>query len=105
MDRTWIANGRALRILREDAWLSQAELAELSGVSHATISKIEQGRRPYPHNRTLSALATALDVDPHILREAPNGGRPLADLLMERQLKISGARWDLGNDPQQRAFG
>lgn len=105
MDRTWKANGEALRALREEEWFSQAELAERSGVSHATISKIEQGRRPRPHNQTIIALAEALAVDPDILRTSPDGKKRLAQILIERQGDGYGAAWDLRNSQQAALSG
>ena len=55
-----------LRALRERRFLSQRDLEELSGVSHVTISRIEQGyRKPWP--RTARKLAAALGVQPEEL--------------------------------------
>lgn len=108
MDPTWTVNGDAVRALREDAWFSQEELAEISGVSAATISKIEQGRRPQPHPKTMKALAKALKVDPDILRKSPNGEERLAKILRARQVESQGdgfgSGWDLGRAPNQAAF-
>lgn len=108
MDPTWTVNGDAVRALREDAWLSQEGLAEVSGVSAATISKIEQGRRPHPHPKTMKALGKALNVDPDILRESPNGEERLAKILRARQGDGYGAAWDHGRlslgHAQQGAF-
>ncbi|SDW64230.1 Helix-turn-helix domain-containing protein [Amycolatopsis xylanica] len=52
----------ALRRLREDARLTQEQLAEKAGLSTNAISALERGdrKRPYPH--TLNALATALGL-------------------------------------------
>jgi transcriptional regulator with XRE-family HTH domain len=57
-----------LRELREQAVLSQRELAEKAGVSQTTVVKIETGKiRPHP--ATLRKLAAALDVAPASLAE------------------------------------
>lgn len=73
--RTRRADPARLMELREDQWWTQAELAEKSGVSRATIIEIEKGRNPSPHNQTLFALAKALGVNPTELLEArPSGG-------------------------------
>lgn len=51
-----------LRQLRRSMGLSQAELADRSGVSKPTIGNLETGRQ-WPRRSTMSRLATALDVD------------------------------------------
>ena len=58
-----------LRQLRQQAVLSQEQLAEKSGVARDTISKLETGqRRAYP--KTIHKLAASLDVEPReLIRE------------------------------------
>jgi transcriptional regulator with XRE-family HTH domain len=51
-----------LRRIREEAGLSQAQLARESGVDRATINKIEQGKRS-PSIATLENLSRALGVE------------------------------------------
>ena len=51
-----------VRELREQAFLTQEELAQLAGVHRLTILKAEQGRRP--SFRTIRKLAKALKVAP-----------------------------------------
>jgi DNA-binding XRE family transcriptional regulator len=60
-------DGRMVLALREDRWLYQEQLAEKAGVSRATISNIESGRRPFPKPSTIRALANALGVAPEDL--------------------------------------
>jgi len=60
-------DGRNVFILRDYMWLDQRELAEKAGVSRATISDIERGRRPSPQRGTIRALAKALGVAPEDL--------------------------------------
>ena len=50
-----------LRRIREEAGLSQAQLARESGVDRATINKIEQGKRS-PSIATLESLSRALAI-------------------------------------------
>ncbi len=83
-----------LKQLREEAVLTVHELAEASGVSDDTISKIENGQRVARPN-TLRKLASALGVSPQELRrpakteelagagkaEAPSPGPSLGELL------------------------
>jgi transcriptional regulator with XRE-family HTH domain len=53
-------NGPALRLLRIHAGLTQAHLAERSGVSRKTISAYERGSEPDPE--TLAKLLRALEL-------------------------------------------
>jgi transcriptional regulator with XRE-family HTH domain len=62
-----------LRELRDTASLSQEELAELSGVSRATIAALELGNRK-PHPKTRRKLAKALGVEPVELMDPETGG-------------------------------
>lgn len=55
-----------LRNFRQQAVMSQDQLAERSGVARDTISKLETGRRKaYPS--TIRKLANGLEVRPQIL--------------------------------------
>lgn len=56
--------GAKLRVLREQAGLSQETLAERAGVGVATLAAIERGQRQRPHPHTLTALADALSLGP-----------------------------------------
>lgn len=47
--------------------MTQLELAMKSGVSRSVISNSEQGNRPMT-NRTIGALARALEIDPREIR-------------------------------------
>lgn len=55
--------------LRSERHMTQAQLAEKSGVHVQNISKIERGDKPIENLRfsTALALADALQVDPHQL--------------------------------------
>ena len=55
-----------LRALRQGRFLTQGELAERSGLTVATISRLENGRRR-PHLSTVRRLAEALGVRPEKL--------------------------------------
>ena len=52
-------NLKGIRIKRK---LTQAELANSSGIAQSTIHYLESGKQS-PTERTLKKLATALDVD------------------------------------------
>lgn len=56
--------GQHIRDARLAASLSVLELSNKSGISDATIYRIEQGLHPRPRMATLRALAAALDMDP-----------------------------------------
>ena len=53
--------GQRLRLLREDAKLTQVGLAEKSGVDANTIARLERGEHT-PSQSSLRKLATALKV-------------------------------------------
>jgi predicted ATPase/DNA-binding XRE family transcriptional regulator len=52
--------GGRLRRAREDAHLTQEELAERAGLSPNAVSALERGERRYPYPATVRALALAL---------------------------------------------
>lgn len=58
-----------LRELRLVKYITQRELAALSGVSLATIVRLEQGRQP-PRISTVRKLANVLEVEPADLERA-----------------------------------
>lgn len=55
--------GRRVRELREQAGLTQAEVAAASGIARAALSTIEAGKRDLGVSR-LAGLAAALGVEP-----------------------------------------
>ncbi|MCL2341329.1 MAG: helix-turn-helix domain-containing protein [Proteobacteria bacterium] len=59
--------GRRLRLRRENAGLTQAELGEAAGVSRKNISDIENGRRPIG-KAVAERLATALNLPVGVLQ-------------------------------------
>lgn len=65
LERT-ILNG--LKQLREKKLLTQEQVASITGVSVATISRIENGRVT-PKYKTLRALANVMDVPIDRIRE------------------------------------
>ena len=54
-----------LKRLRDESLLSQRELAEMAGVSEATVFKLEKGQKA--RGSTLRKLAGALGVEPRTL--------------------------------------
>ena len=54
--------GRSLRQRREDAGLSQEEVADRSGLSVRTVSNVERGSIRTPHPRTIRLLGEALGL-------------------------------------------
>jgi transcriptional regulator with XRE-family HTH domain len=56
-------NGKRLQELRQDAMLSQIELAKLAGTTQPTVSNLELGARK-AQPRTIRRLAEALGVEP-----------------------------------------
>lgn len=69
-----------LRAAREQAHLTQDELASRSGVAQTTISSLECGTRTNPTLNTLERLAKALGIAPSDLRfTAPEPGESMAN--------------------------
>jgi len=64
--RTTVTVGESVRILRELQELSQNQLAEITGISQATISAIENGRVRLGVERA-KVLARALRCHPGVL--------------------------------------
>ena len=59
-----------LKQLREEAGLTQPQLAELAGMNQFGVAKLEQGVRQ-PTWETVQALATALGVSCEAFQEPP----------------------------------
>ena len=53
-----------LKELREERGISQEKLAELSGLSRATLSKIENNEEVGVNTRTIAKLADVFNVKP-----------------------------------------
>ncbi|MFE9658412.1 helix-turn-helix domain-containing protein [Streptomyces sp. NPDC005955] len=68
MSRTIVDSRKAgelaslLRVLREQAGMTQEELADSSGLSIRAISDLERGKTTTPHRRSIALLADALCV-------------------------------------------
>ena len=67
--------GDRIREARRQAAITQAELAEKSGISEDSINKLEGGRHS-PRPTTLRKLAAALGVDVGELMPGPARPRP-----------------------------
>ena len=64
-----------LKEWRERRAFSQAELADLAGVSKLTVTRLERPEPATPHPRTVRKLAEALGIDPedlYLRQEEPN---------------------------------
>jgi transcriptional regulator with XRE-family HTH domain len=55
--------GEELRKIRKDKNLSIRKVGELSGISHAYLSQIENGKRPKPKPEIINKLSKALNQD------------------------------------------
>ena len=58
--------GEALKILREQQGLTQADLAKITGINQSNISALESNARQIGRERAI-VLATALKVHPAVL--------------------------------------
>jgi transcriptional regulator with XRE-family HTH domain len=63
--------GLAIRSARKEAKLTQQQLAELLGMSRATISGIETGRIAEVGIRKMAALCSALDLENNVGKRRP----------------------------------
>jgi transcriptional regulator with XRE-family HTH domain len=87
-----------LRRLRQQAVMSQQQLADESGVARDTISKLETGqRRAYP--TTIRKLALGLGVEPRELVE-DREGRPRAPEISNSQEEDR-----LKDEPKKKKLG
>jgi transcriptional regulator with XRE-family HTH domain len=79
-----VDTGAVIRRAREEAGLSQSELAQRAGTSQAAISVYESGRKK-PSVETLSRILTAagarLAVEPAPAERPKQNGRRLLDVL------------------------
>ncbi len=91
------------RNYREQASLTQDELADISGVSIRTIQRIEQGH--FPSLRVLSELATALEVDKELLKQSiPNRSRGSSDNDQEDRLLMNNKDDSTYDQSQKESF-
>jgi transcriptional regulator with XRE-family HTH domain len=73
-----------LRTVRRRRRLTQAQLAQKSGIAQNTISKLEANMNARPALATVAALAEALAVNPLALRFGPDP-RQLKELAAAEQ--------------------
>src|SRR6202050_5801064 len=67
--------GRRLRQRREDAGLSQEEVADRSGLGVRTVSNVDRGSIRTPHPRTIRMLGEALGLPANACDELIAEGR------------------------------
>lgn len=88
------AFGERLRALRAERGLTQAALAQASGVSYRSVQYLEAGKRA-PHFDTLVALAESLGVQPGELRAVlgrPSAAEALTDSELDQLAEKLAAR-------------
>ena len=66
-----------LRAIREARFMTQGELAAKAGLTNATVSRLERGRRR-PRLSTIRRLAEALGVPPSALAPPRSARSPAA---------------------------
>ena len=74
-----------LKTLREEARMSQLDLALAAGVSQNMIAYIENGKRT-PTLSTLLKLCTALNVSPEVLFKESKGDEEEVRALMHKYI-------------------
>ena len=87
--------GHYLRYARQRKGLSILDLAAKSGISQSYLSRLELGQRDTPTVSTLSKIANALGVNPHILlntmhMENSQEGFELIHLIKSGKIRING---------------
>ncbi len=98
--------GKALRVIRRMAKISQRELAEQIGVDFSYISKIENDRLPPPSADTIVAICQVLQQDPgellaltgkiptEVQRTISASKAAQAFLREAQQLSLTDAEWE-----------
>ncbi|MEV4623924.1 BTAD domain-containing putative transcriptional regulator [Asanoa sp. NPDC049573] len=100
-----------LRLKRQDAGLTQRELATRAGVSVAVIRDLEQGRTKRPQPRSVEALARALSLHPVLPprpappRVADSTSRPVIQILGPLTVRYAGWGADLGGPGPRTVLG
>lgn len=90
----FVAFGERLRALRAERGLTQAALAQASGVSYRSVQYLEAGERA-PHFDTLVSLAEALGVPVLELRAVlgrPSAAEALTDSELDQLAEKLAAR-------------
>ena len=78
--------GERLRELREEAGLSQSELAGKVGIDYSYLSKIEGGVKPPPSEQVLTRLAEVLNADrDELMTLAGKIPSDIAEMLKSRE--------------------
>lgn len=72
-------NGERVRALRQEAFLTQAELAERAGIRPERLSRLENGSQTTMFRTTVRALAAALGVEPAALADIAGGNHSGAE--------------------------
>ncbi|MBC7233928.1 MAG: helix-turn-helix transcriptional regulator [Chloroflexi bacterium] len=82
--------GQAIRTIRQEAGLSQKELAEAAGIDQSYLSMIESDQRRNPGTRIMARLAQALRVsmDELAARAGYLPRTPPPDALAEQALRL-----------------
>ena len=99
--------GQRIRACRRQAHLTQAELAERTGVCHQFIGCLERGEG-IPSLGTVMSLCSALEVDPNALLldcyiDNPEASCSLRDLPSEYVNTLTSLWMEVGRSPAQSA--
>ncbi|WP_392507832.1 helix-turn-helix domain-containing protein [Naumannella halotolerans] len=88
MERTMVA-GTELRALREQRRLTQAQLADRSGVSQRSIRAIENGQSKRPHAATIRSIAFGLELSRDELAQLSGQGVSPSVTALAEMLRTS----------------
>jgi transcriptional regulator with XRE-family HTH domain len=95
--------GRTVREARKRRALSQKQLADIAGIDFTYLSKIENDRMAPPSEKTLRAMAEALDADAdELIRLAGKVPSDLAEFLVRDPEGMRFLRSFQGSDIETR---
>jgi transcriptional regulator with XRE-family HTH domain len=93
----WDAVAKVVNGRMQDRGITQRELAEVSGVSPATLRQIQQGVPRQRSRATLAAISRALGFPEDHLREISLRGRVTSDRPDVESLALDDLREELAN--------
>lgn len=93
----WEAVAKVVNDRMQDRGITQRELAELSGVSPATLRQIQQGVPRQRSRATLAAISRSLGLPEDHLREVSLRGRVTSDARSADRPALDDLREELAN--------
>ncbi|KAA0548338.1 helix-turn-helix transcriptional regulator [Bacillus sp. BGMRC 2118] len=82
-------NGKKIQDLRTKKGMTLSELSKVSGVSKSYLSFIERGIQKNPSIDVIERLASALDVQPHVIYTKIAKPQPTVDQLDQEVIELA----------------